>query len=336
MEQQDEVQLMPADSERGNQPLIVGIGELLWDMLPDGPQLGGAVSNFCVMASRLGDHGVIASRVGDDKLGHDALALLAELPVDSSHVQTDASHVTGTVTVSLADGQPRYVIHEPVAWDYLEFTPAWLKLAQTADAVCFGTLAQRNANAQRTIHGFLAETRPGCLRLLDVNLREPYYSSRTLEASLEFATVLKMNDGEVPQVLELLSMPHSKETTPEALVTGARSLIDEFQLALVCITMGGNGSLIIGPSQVDRHPGVPCKVVDTVGAGDTFTAAFTHYYLKGAPLSVLNEAANQWGAWMASQRGAMPKLDNAQREAIDAAIARVAGPLHGAAVLKAL
>lgn len=334
MERENE-QLPRMQDARSGRPLIVGIGELLWDMLPDGPQLGGAVSNFCVMASRLGDHGVIASRVGDDKLGHEALAQLATLPVDSSQIQRDTSHVTSTVTVSLVDGQPRYIIHEPVAWDFLEFTPDWLKLAQAADAVCFGTLAQRNANAQRTIQGFLAETKPGCMRLLDVNLREPYYSSRTLETSLEFASVLKMNDGEVPQVLDLLSMPHTSQTTPEALVTGARSLIDEFQLALVCITMGGSGSLLVGPSQVDRHPGVPCSVVDTVGAGDTFTAAFTHYYLKGAPLSVLNEAANRWGAWMASQRGAMPRLEDAQRDAIEAAIARVGVSSHGGPGTKA-
>ena len=336
MERQNEVRLPPTESTQSSKRLIVGIGELLWDMLPDGPQLGGTVSNFCVTASRLGDHAVIASRIGDDILGDEALAVLAGLPVDSSQIQRDASHVTSTVTVSLIDGQPRYVIHEPVAWDYLEFTSEWLKLAQTADAVCFGTLAQRNASAQRTIQSFLAETKPGCMKLLDVNLREPYYSSRTLETSLEFATVLKMNDGEVPQVLDLLSMPHSSETTPEALVTGARALIDEFQLALVCITMGGNGSLLIGPTQVDRHPGVACKVVDTVGAGDTFTAAFTHYYLRGAPLSVLNEAANQWGAWMASQRGAMPKLQDAQRDMINAAIEKVSGPLHGSAGWKAV
>ncbi len=335
MERKNEIQLPHSKNTPGEKPLIVGIGELLWDMLPDGRQLGGAVSNFSVMVSRLGDHGVIASRIGQDKPGQDALALLATLPVDSSYIQQDTIHVTSTVTVTLVEGQPRYVIQEPVAWDFLELTPEWLKLAQSADAVCFGTLAQRNANAQRTIHGFLAETKPNCMRLLDVNLREPYYSSRTLETSLEFATVLKMNDGEVPQVLDLLSMPHTKETTPEALVTGARSLIDKFQLALVCITMGGSGSLLVGTSQVDRHHGIPCRVVDTVGAGDTFTAAFTHYYLMGASLSVLNEAANQWGAWMASQRGAMPNLEDAQREAIDAAIASVAGPLHGSAGLQA-
>jgi len=305
--------------------LIVGIGELLWDLLPQGPQLGGAVSNFCVMAARLGDRAVIASRVGDDQLGRDARQVLASLPADTASIQTDADHVTGSVTVSLEDGQPHYIIHEPVAWDYLEFTPAWLALAQQADAVCFGTLAQRNPSSQRTIHSFLGETRPGCMRLLDVNLREPFYSPATLETSLEFATVLKMNDGEVPRVLELLGMPHTKETTPDALVKGARALIDEFKLSLVCITMGGSGSLLIAPNQVDRHPGIPTNVVDTVGAGDTFTAALTHYYLQGAPLAVLNEAGNRWGAWMASQHGAMPLLADAQRDDLTAAIANFAG-----------
>jgi fructokinase len=307
---------------------IVGIGELLWDMLPDGPQLGGAVSNFCVMAARLGDHAVIASRVGEDQLGRDARTRLAALPVDSDYLQTDPNHVTGSVSVEFKDGQPHYVIHEPVAWDYLEFTPQWLALAQQADCVCFGTLAQRDANAQRTIHGFLAETRKDCLRLLDVNLREPFYSSRTLERSLEFATVLKMNDGEVPQVLELLSMPHKNDTSPDVLVAGARALLNEFPLSLVCITLGGNGSLLIGNSQVvDRHPGIPTRIVDTVGAGDAFTAALAHYYLRGAPLPMLNEAGNHWGAWMASQRGAMPKLEDAQRDAITAAIAEVNTPI---------
>ncbi len=304
----------------GSRKIVVGIGELLWDLLPDGPQLGGAVSNFAVMSSRLGDHAVIASRVGEDQLGRQAQAVLAGFPVDSSYIQVDANHVTSSVSVALHEGQARYVIHEPVAWDYLEFTPEWLSLAQRANAVCFGILAQRGANSQRTIQGFIAETRPDCLRLLDVNLREPYYTAATLESSLGFATVLKMNDGEVPLVLDLLGMPHTHDTSPNALVSGARALIDEFPLTLVCITMGSQGSLLVGRSQVDRHPGVRCEVADTVGAGDSFTAALTHYYLEGASLAVMNEAGNRWGAWMASQRGAMPKLEDAQREAITAII----------------
>ena len=315
-----------SEQDAGSPKLVVGIGELLWDILPDGPQLGGAVSNFAVMSSRLGDHGVIASRVGDDQLGRHAQAVLSGLPVDSSYIQLDTNHVTSSVSVSLTEGQAKYVIHEPVAWDYLEFTSAWLTLAQQADAVCFGTLAQRSANAQRTIQGFLAETRQDCLRLLDVNLRAPFYTAKTLESSLDYATVLKMNDSEVPQVLELLGMPHTDDLNPNALVTGARALTDEFPLSLICITMGGNGSLLVGRSQVDRHPGVRTEVVDTVGAGDCFTAALTHYYLQGASLAVMNEAGNRWGAWMASQRGAMPPLDDAKRDELTAAIAQVAVP----------
>ena len=311
-----------SEPDAGSPKLVVGIGELLWDMLPDGPQLGGAVSNFAVMSARLGDHAVIASRVGDDQLGRHALKVLSAFPVDSTYIQTDTNHVTSTVTVSLTDGQAKYVIHEPVAWDYLEFTAAWLTLAQQADAVCFGTLAQRAANAQRTIEGFLAETRQDCLRLLDVNLRAPFYTAKTLESSLGFATVLKMNDSEVPLVLELLGMPHSDDLSPNTLVSGARALTDEFPLALICITMGGNGSLLVSRSQVDRHPGVRTEVVDTVGAGDAFTAALAHYYVQGASLAVMNEAGNRWGAWMASQRGAMPPLDEAKREELMAAIAQ--------------
>ncbi len=302
----------------------MGIGELLWDMLPDGPQLGGAPANFAVMCSRLGDHAIIASRVGDDQLGRQAQAMLAGFPVDSSYLQVDNNHVTSSVTVSLSNGQAKYVIHEPVAWDYLEFSPNWLSLALRADAVCFGTLAQRSGNSQRTIQGFLAETRPDCLRLLDVNLREPFYSAATLESSLEFATVLKMNDGELPQVLNLLGIPHTDDTAPNALVAGAHALIAQFPLALVCITMGGHGSLLVSRTQVDRHPGVRSDVVDTVGAGDSFTAALAHYYLEGASLAVMNEAGNRWGSWMASQRGAMPRLDDGKRDAITAIIAQAA------------
>ncbi len=302
--------------------LVVGLGELLWDLLPDGPQLGGAVSNFAVMTSRLGDHGVIASRIGSDALGRQTQEVLEGFPVDRSYLQVDTGNATGSVTVALAEGQAKYVIHEPVAWDYLELTPEWVALAQQADAVCFGTLAQRGASSRRTIQGLLAETKTSCLRLLDVNLREPYYTAAILESSLGFANVLKMNDGEVPLVLELLGVPHTDHTTPDALVTGARTLIDEFALQLVCITMGGQGSLLVGRSQVDRHPGVRCDVADTVGAGDAFTAALAHYYLQGASLSVMNEAGNRWGAWMASQRGAMPKLEDANRDAITAIIAQ--------------
>jgi fructokinase len=154
---------------------VVGLGELLWDELPGGRRLGGAPANFAVMASRLGVHGIIASRVGEDEPGEAVRALLGELPVDARFLQTDAQLPTGTVSVEVCHGQPSYRIHEPVAWDALEWGPAWAELALRADAVCWGTLAQRSAQSASTIQAFLDATQTACLRVFDVNLREPFY-----------------------------------------------------------------------------------------------------------------------------------------------------------------
>jgi fructokinase len=301
---------------------IVGLGELLWDMLPAGPQLGGAVSNFAVMASRLGNNGAIATRIGTDPLGREAMAILKTTPVDVGYIQEDFSRVTGTVTVTLADGQPQYTIHEPVAWDFLELTPHWLALAEQADAVCFGTLAQRSPASRRTIESFLHETRPECVRVFDVNLRAPFFSSEIVEQSLELATIFKLNADEMPQVLSVLGFPDEAGTSPEFLLNGARQIIDQFPVKLVAITLGSQGSLLITRNQVDRHPGYPTKVVDTVGAGDAFTAALTHYYLRGAPLAQLNAAGNRWGGWMASHAGGMPALADAERDDVMSKIAQ--------------
>ena len=129
------------------------------------------------MAARLGNNGVAATRIGTDPLGREAMAFLNTTPLDTQYIQEDFSRVTGSVTVALEDGQPRYTIHEPVAWDFLEFTPHWLALAEQADAVCFGTLAQRSPASRRTIESFLHETRPECVRIFDVNLRAPFFNA---------------------------------------------------------------------------------------------------------------------------------------------------------------
>ena len=299
---------------------VVGIGELLWDLLPSGPRLGGAVSNFSVMVGRLGSHGVCASRVGDDDLGRQALADLAQFPVDTAYLQTDAQLATGTVAVAFQQGQPQYAIAEPVAWDALELCPPWVELAESAAAVCFGTLAQRNAVSRSTIEGFLAATPAACVRVFDINLRPPFYSAAVIQQSLEQTTLLKMNDTEMPVILSLLGVGGGEEITAAALLEGARKLLAAFPVKLVCVTMGGSGSLLVSRDQVDRHPGIPVKVVDTVGAGDAFSAALTHYYLQHAPLAVINDAGNRWGSWVASQAGAMPPLDETTLAAMTAAI----------------
>ncbi|HEX4008318.1 MAG TPA: carbohydrate kinase [Acidobacteriaceae bacterium] len=291
------------------QKIVVGLGELLWDLLPEGPRLGGAPANFAVMAGRLGDHAVIASRLGADSLGEQARNVLDALPVDCSFLQTDAEFATGTVTVSFSKGEPHYAIHQPAAWDYLTLTPEWRSLAQRADAVCFGTLAQRDAIARHTILEFLDATRPSCVRVFDVNLRAPFWTADALRYSLGRSTILKLNARELPLVLEKTGIcPHPPPGPDDEVLRGAQRLLDRYPLAMVCVTLGAEGSLLVTREHSHRRHGLAATVRDTIGAGDAFTAALTHYHLEGALLPVLNEAGNRWGAWMASQTGAMPPL----------------------------
>jgi fructokinase len=283
---------------------VLGIGELLWDMLPQGPQLGGAPANYTVMAGRLGNHATVISRIGRDALGEQALEVLRPFPVDCSQLQVDSKQPTGRVTVKLEDGQPSYTIHQPVAWDFFELTQEWLDVAAKGDAVCFGSLAQRSECSRQTIHALVRATRPECQRIFDVNLRAPFYSAEVVRESLQLASVMKMNDVEVPLVLSLLGFPSAA-----SLREGADRLLSEFAgLTLVAITRGGEGSLLVGRTEWHEHRGIPIQVADTIGAGDAFTAAMTHYLLRGAPLRVLNEAGNRWGSFVASQSGAMPEI----------------------------
>ncbi len=286
---------------------ILGIGELLWDMLPAGPQLGGAPANYSVMASRLGNRAAVVSRIGKDELGRQALEMLTPFPVDTALIQVDPVQETGKVTVVLEAGQPSYTIHHPVAWDFLTVTDALLRAASSADAICFGSLAQRDEQTRKTIHALVQATKPECERIFDVNLREPYYNAEILRESLKLASVVKMNDAEVPVVTRLMGLAWANQEV--GLREGAELLLGEFpNLKLAAITRGGQGSLLVGQSEWDEHPGIKIRVADTIGAGDAFTAAMTHYLLRGAPLSVLNEAGNRWGGYIASQSGAMPPI----------------------------
>jgi fructokinase len=303
--------------------LVLGLGELLWDMLPEGPRLGGAPANFSVMAARLGNHAVLLSRIGRDDLGRRALDALEPLPVDTSFVETDPAHETGRVTVSFHADQPQYTIHQPAAWDFMELTDEWLRLAERADALCFGSLAQRSLESQQTIQTMAAQTSSKCIRIFDVNLRTPFYSGEVIQESLELATVLKMNDEEVALVLRLLGLAEGEGRETDVLGQSAERLLSEFPaLNMVAITCGGEGSLLVTRNEWDRHPGFPVEVADTVGAGDAFTAALTHYLLRGASLAMLNEAGNRWGSWVASQSGAMPELSEARQAEIAAEIER--------------
>ena len=150
--------------------LILGIGELLWDLLPEGPRLGGAPANFTVMAGRLGNHSAILSRIGRDDLGREAVHRLDPLPADTSFLQIDPAHETGRVTVSFKHGQPEYTIHHPAAWDSMELSDEWVRLAERADAICFGSLAQRSVESRQTIQTLAAQASSRCVRIFDVNL----------------------------------------------------------------------------------------------------------------------------------------------------------------------
>ena len=201
-----------------------------------------------------------------------------------------------------------------------------MKLAERADAICFGSLSQRSLESRQTIQTLAAQTPAKCVRVFDVNLRAPYYSSEVVQESLELASVVKMNDAEVPKVLTLLGLPAFDAQAPGALRTAAGRLLDEFPtLKMVVITCGGSGSLLVTRDGWHQHPGIPVNVADTIGAGDAFTAALTHYMLRGADLATLNEAGNRWGAWVASQSGAMPVLASDVQ-------ARIAGAIEGRAV----
>ena len=280
---------------------IVGLGEVLWDFLPGGKQLGGAPANFAYIASLLGDRGVVASRVGRDELGAEVAARVAQLGLTTAYLQIDPAHPTGAVKVRVdGRGQPRFEIAETVAWDFLEWTAEWQVLAQEADAVCFGSLAQRSSESRSTVQKFLSGKRADAVAIFDVNLRQDFYGAEVLVQSLKRADVVKMNDEELPRVMRLLGLPYDHE------VLSAARLRSAYGLKLLCVTRGCRGSLLVDESGTSEHPGFRITVADTVGAGDAFTAGLVHHYLRKSSLAEMNEAANRAGAWVASHAGAMP------------------------------
>jgi len=230
---------------------IVGLGELLWDVFQEGKQLGGAPANFAYMTNLLGDTGVVASRIGADELGDEAKQRLQHLGLQSDFVQTDAAHATGTVKVEVdPSGQPTFEIAQPVAWDYFAWTPEWQSLAAKADAVCFGTLAQRCGQSRETIRAFLRAVRPAATRSVAVSLRQNCYSAQTLSESVSLADIIKVNHDELPVVAKLLELPFIYDDT-----RAANWLREKFGAKLVCMTRGARGSLLVGEEETSEHPG---------------------------------------------------------------------------------
>jgi fructokinase len=287
--------------------LVVGLGEALWDMLPTGKHLGGAPLNFAYIASLLGEHAVIASRIGNDSLGTEIQAELAGRNLDISAIQTDSNLPTGTVDVRFRAGQPEYEIRQPAAWDALEWTSRWSEIAAKSDAVCFGSLAQRAPKSRQTIQNFLENTRPACLRVFDINLRRPFYDREVIDSSLHLATILKLNDLELPEIAAIVGL---KGDSSQVLM---QQLLDRYGLKVVFVTCGEHGAMAANEEKMASHPGFKVRVRDTIGAGDAFTAAAIHCILRGIDLDKTLAFANKWASWVASKAGAMPAITDEQR-----------------------
>ncbi len=277
--------------------IIVGIGEILWDILPAGKQLGGAPMNFMYWADRFGGQVFTVSSVGDDELGEEILLRLKNINLDTKFVQKNNEYPTGTVDVEIDNaGKPEYIIHENTAWDFIRWNDGLKQLAEKADAVCFGSLAQRSATSETTINKFLESTNEKCIKLFDVNLRQNYYSKRIIKNSLDKASILKLNDDELPVVGEMFGLSGSDEKI-------IQKLIDRFELDLAALTRGGDGSMLISKNEILEHPGIKVDIVDTVGAGDSFSAAVVMGMLEGKTLTEINESANLLAAKVCTNHG---------------------------------
>jgi len=280
----------------------VGIGEVLWDLLPAGPQLGGAPANFAYHTHALGANARVITRVGDDDFGKAIRGRFEDLGIADGTVQVDANAPTGTVTVALSEnGIPNYVIHENVAWDGIEVTPVALNAVREADAICFGSLAQRRDPSRTTILKLVAAAAPDALRVFDINLRQKYFSGENIEQSLRLANVLKLNDSELPILAKIFGLTGS--------IRQQISLLSErFDLRLVALTRGPSGSLLFQGGRWSDFPSVQIKVVDTVGAGDAFTAALVLGLLNKMDLDEINELADEIARHVCSSNGATPPL----------------------------
>ncbi|PWJ43260.1 carbohydrate kinase family protein [Sediminitomix flava] len=285
--------------------LVLGFGEILWDILPNGKQLGGAPANFAFHCNQQGMNGIPVSAVGKDELGDEILKLLKAKNIDRKAIRVLEDKATSTVDVVVDKaGKPTYQIHENVAWDYLQPNSDLETFFSTADAICFGTLAQRSDITQQTLFQLFAKVKQEALVVFDINLRQQYYSLETIEKSLQFANVFKLNDEELIVLKDLLVL---KGDTEEAQL---KELLDTFNLKYIALTKGAEGSLIMSSSETTTLATPKVKVVDTVGAGDSFTATMVAGILKGEAQKVFHEKAVKISAMVCEHHGAMPDLRN--------------------------
>ena len=286
-----------------NTDIIVGLGEALWDVLPEGKKLGGAPANFAYHVKQFGFNSMAVSAVGNDKLGEETLAALNEKGLDYNMAQVP--YPTGTVQVTLdEDGIPTYDIRENVAWDNIPFTPEIEDLARNCRAVCFGSLAQRNVVSRETIYKFL-DTMPtgdGRLRIFDINLRQNFYTKEIIAESLYRCNILKINDEELVAIGRMFGYPGLDMRDKCWLLLG------KCNLDMLVLTCGTNGSYVFTPGNVSFQETPLVEVADTVGAGDSFTGAFCSAILKGMSVADAHKLAVKVSAYVCTQSGAMPEL----------------------------
>lgn len=283
--------------------VIVGMGEVLWDMLPEGKKIGGAPANFAYHVSQYGFDGYVVSAVGDDKLGNEILESFNNRCLN--YLIQRVPYPTGTVQIELDEaGIPCYEIKENVAWDNIPFTVDLEKLAKKTRAVCFGSLAQRNTVSRETINRFLdvMSDAAGQYRVFDVNLRQGFYDKEILCNSMKRCNILKINDEELIAVSRMFEYPGID------LEDKCRALLSEYGLEILILTCGVNGSYVFTRENVSFVNTPKIEVADTVGAGDSFTATFISAILKGKSIREAHELAVEVSAYVCTQNGAMPEL----------------------------
>lgn len=287
-------------------PSVVAVGELLWDMLPDGRKPGGAPANFIYHVAQNGVQGTAVTAVGNDDLGRDLVSILADNGVNVAAQVND--YPTGVTAVRLDDnGIPEYDVVKGVAWDHIEFTDNVRALVRAADAICYGTIAAREAWGTRdTIYQMIDAARPDAIRLFDINIRSGFVNKEVITRFLEGATVLKINDEELPIVANLFGLDSPGDDIKLQRQT-MKMLSEMFNLDVTILTAGDAYSIVVGRDETSILPTPKVDVVDTVGAGDSFSGAFLAYLLRGFPIPAAHRRAVAVSAFVCSQSGAWPR-----------------------------
>lgn len=281
--------------------IIVGLGEILWDMFPEGKVLGGAPANFAYHVSQFGLNGYAISAIGKDALGDEILQILGKKSLNTHLEKVDFP--TGTVQVTLSGkGIPQYEICEGVAWDNIPYTDTIDALAKRTKAVSFGSLAQRNDVSYNTINQFLDTVPENAMKIFDINLRQDFYSRELIDKSLKKCNVLKINDEELIVVADMLKLNNASE------IEIANKLMNIYQLNMLVLTKGIEGSYVFSANETSFLPTPQVEVVDTVGAGDSFTAGLVASLLKGKSIREAHQKAVEVSAFVCTQQGAMPEV----------------------------